>query len=89
MSNTQATLQKWHKTKKTLEILEAKIAKYKAQIAKEMNEKNTDKISSGEFTVSRRRNTRSYVTKDSLPADLWKEYATKCHYDAFFLAKIK
>lgn len=82
------TLLKWHKAKKKLEALEEKIEKYKRVVAAEMNAKNVDKISAGNFTVARRRNTRSYLTKESVPAEIWREYATKSHYDAFFLTKV-
>ena len=86
-SNTGEILQKWYSAKEKLEILEEKIKKYKLAIAKEMNKKEVDKISEKGFVVSRRRNTRSYLTKDNVPAAIWKEYATKSHYDAFFLTK--
>ncbi len=83
----EQTLKKWYEAKEKLQSLEKKIEKYKLILTKEMNKKNVDKISEGDFTVSRRRNTRTYVTKDSMPADLWKEYSTRCSYDAFFLVK--
>jgi len=81
------TLHKWYEAKKELDALEKKIAKYKLEIGKEMNRKETDKLSAGGYTVSRRRNTRSYITRDSVPANLWKEYATRCNYDAYYLVR--
>jgi len=81
------TLQKWHEVKGKMDSLEEKLKKYKLTITKEMNSKNVDKISAGDFSVTRRRNTRTYITKENVPADLWKEYSTRCSYDAFFLVK--
>lgn len=83
----EITLKKWHDAKNKLDLLEEKIKKYKAIINKEMNRQNVDKLSSKEFTVTRRRNTRTYITKDSVPNEIWKEYSTKCSYDAYFLTK--
>jgi hypothetical protein len=83
----EKTLEKWYSAKEKLAILEEKINKYKLEITREMNRKNVDKISAGGFTVSRRRNTRTYLSKESVPADIWKEYSTRCSFDAFFLVK--
>jgi len=81
------TLQKWDEARKKMEILEEKLKKYKSLIAKEMNKRDIDRLSSGGFTVTRRRNTRTYLSKESVPAEIWKEYSTRSSYDAFFLAK--
>ncbi len=80
-------LEKWYKAKKQVAELEEKIKKYKLQITREMNHQNTDEISDSKYTVKRRRATRSYVTKDSLPIDIWKEYSCRCNYDVFVLKK--
>jgi hypothetical protein len=87
MSDLDNILCKWDESKKKLEILEERIKKYKLAVTKEMNKKDTDKISTGRYTVTRRRNTRTYVTKDNLPAEIWKEYSTRCSYDALFLVR--
>lgn len=81
------TLHKWHEAKQKLAILEEKIKKYKLEITREMNQKDTDKISGGGYTVTRRRNTRTYITKESVPTSLWKEYSTRCNYDAYYLVR--
>lgn len=80
-------LRKWYEDKKRLQDLEKRIDKYKEKIAREMNRKETDKLTGRDFSVTRRKNTRSYVTKDTLPAELWKQYATKCSYESYFLVK--
>lgn len=80
-------LEKWHETKEKLNILEERLSKYKAQVAKEMNKRSVDKLSAGNFTVSRKRSTRTYLSKESVPESIWKEYATKCSFDVFTLVR--
>lgn len=89
MSDLETILSKWNDDKKKLEILEHRINKYKVRITKEMNSKDTDKISTSNYTVTRRRNTRTYVTRENLPEDIWKKYSTRCSFDALFLSKNK
>ena len=88
-NNIRETLKKWHDAKTKLTLLEKKVEKYKSAISKEMNRKNVDKLSYGEFSVSRRKNTRTFLGKDNVPADIWKQYSTRTSYDAFFLIKTK
>jgi effector-binding domain-containing protein len=85
--NIGETLHKWYKAKKKLELIEKKIDKYKAEITKEMNKTDRDELNGGGYSVSRRRNTRTYVTKENLPVQLWKEYCTQCSYDSFYLVR--
>lgn len=89
MSDLETILSKWSDAKKKLETLEDRINKYKLRITKEMNSKDTDKISTSNYTVTRRRNTRTYVTRENLPEDIWKKYSTRCSFDALFLSKNK
>jgi len=81
------TLRKWDEAKKKMELLEEKVKKYKSAISKEMNKQEVDRLSAGGYMVTRRRNTRSFLSKDNVPADIWKEYSTRSSYDAFFLSK--
>lgn len=85
--NIGETLRKWYDSKKKMEILEEKIKKYKNVISKEMNKKELDKLSEDGFTVQRRRNTRSYLSKENVPSSIWKEYSTRLSYDAYFITK--
>ena len=52
-----------------------------------MNRKDVDRLTAGGFTVTRRRNTRTSLSKDNVPTEIWKEYSTRISYDAFFLTK--
>ena len=87
MDNIEKILRKWYESKEKLSLLEKKIEKYKGEITREMNNKNTDKLSSGNYSVQRRRNTRSFLSKDNVPSEIWKEYSTKSNYDSFYLTK--
>ena len=59
----EKTLIKWYEAKEKLNKLEEKIKKYKSQISKEMNKEEVDKLTFGEFSVTRRRNTRESLSK--------------------------
>jgi hypothetical protein len=85
MSDLERILSKWDDTKKKLQILESRISKYRSKVSKEMNSRGVDEISSGNYTVTRRRNTRAYITKENLPGDIWEKYSTRCSYDVFFI----
>ncbi len=85
--NLEMVLEKWYNAKEKLAILEKKIEKYKQTISSEMNKKNLDKLVAGSYTISRSRASRTYVTKESMPVNLWNEYSTKCSFDTYRLAK--
>ena len=87
MSEIGEILEKWLDAKEKIALLEKRVEKYKAIIGKEMNKKETDKITENGITVSRRRNSRTYVSKESMPDNLWKEYATSCSFDVFTFSK--
>lgn len=86
--NIGETLRKWDEAKRKMEVLEEKVKKYKNIVSKEMNKKEVDRLSADGFSVQRRRNTRSYLSKENVPSDIWKKYSTRLSYDAFFLTKI-
>lgn len=85
--DVRTVLKKWHDTKEKMDILEEKLKKYKTKVGKIMNEKKVDKIEAGGFIVKRRHNTRTSLSRESVPADIWKEYATKSHFDVYTLTK--
>ena len=81
------TLYKWYKAKKELAKLKKKVEKYKVQVMRKMNQQGTDKLTEGNYTVTRGRVTRQTVSKDSLPRSIWEEYSTRCSYDAYYLLR--
>lgn len=87
--NIGQILKDWNYAKKRAEEIEEEIAKYKRLITKEMNSRDVNKLAENGFSVSRRRISKTYLTKDSVPSDIWNKYATKCSYDAYFLTEVK
>lgn len=87
MSSIDDILKKWYADKKSLEEIEDRISDYKAKILREMNKKDVDELEAGNFTIKRRRVTRSSVSKNSIPAEIWKKYAVSCHFDTFHLKR--
>lgn len=85
--STGETLEKWYNAKKEISRLEKEIDSCKLEISNKMNRKGMEKISSGGYTVERRRNTRTSLSKDNVPSSIWKEYATKSHYDSYYLVR--
>jgi hypothetical protein len=85
----ESVLRKWNELKKNQEILDKKLVKYKNYIRKLMNEKDVDSLSTTDFSITRRKCTKSYLTKESVPDSIWKQYAIKSNYEAFFLTQKK
>lgn len=86
-NNLEDILRDWYSAKKKAEELEEKISEYKSAIITAMNKKDTDVISSGNYTVKRKRISRSTISKANVPAELWKKYSTVCNFDTFHLKK--
>jgi hypothetical protein len=82
-----SVLEKWSEAKEKIDILEAKIKKYKSVVNNEMQRKGVDKISAGRYTVTRRRHTRTSISKENMPEQIWSQYATRSSYDVFSLVK--
>lgn len=81
------TMNKWYDAKEKIKILTDKIEKYRNVILYEMEKKGVNKIGNKDFSVCKRRMSRSYVTKDSLPEELWKKYCVSVKYDTFTITK--
>lgn len=82
------TLEKWLYARETIKRLEEKIDKYKTLIEEEMNKLGKDELTTGDITVTRKRATKTTVTKASLPKELWDRYSTRCNYFVYNLKKI-
>lgn len=80
-------LKKWSSAKRKAEVLNKKIEKYKGIIEKEMKKTNTNKLSANGYSVTRREMVREYITKSTMPKQLWDQYCVKCRYPAYFLTK--
>lgn len=81
-------LDKWYKSKEKLSKLEKKIEKYKKKISFIMDKQKVNTLSTGKYKITRRKNTRTYLSKESVSENIWREYSTRSNYDSFFLNKI-
>lgn len=86
-TDLERTAEKWFEAKEKLRIIEDKIERYKQAFIRALNAKNEDRLVEGGFVVSRRRITKTYVSKETLPSDVWKQYATTCNYDMLLLSR--
>lgn len=86
-SNVSRTLEKWYRAKEKLGKLEEEIKEYKRQIGREMNENNKESLESSEYKVTRRRNTRTYISKESVPKEIWDKYKVRCGFDCYYLVR--
>lgn len=80
-------LEKWYEAKNKKTKLEDRIEKYKKAVNKLMNKEKTTKLVGRDYSVSKRNNSRVYMSKDSVPASIWNQYASRCTYEAYYLTK--
>lgn len=82
-------LSKWNDAKKKITLLEEKIEKYKRCIEKEMNNKSVDKLESASYMIHRRRTTKTYLSKENVPVEVWNKYSSRTSFDTFYLKRKK
>ena len=82
-----AILRDWHDAKLKIVELEEKIDRHRVVVAREMNRLDVNKITVGNYTISRRRNTKTHIPKANVPIDIWRRYSTSSSFDAFYLKR--
>lgn len=80
-------LRKWSKDKARLAELETRIEKYKKIVGKVLDKRETDTLEGTDYTLKRRQQTRTSISKVDVPPDVWSRYAKKVSYQAFFLSE--
>jgi hypothetical protein len=83
------TLRKWYETKQEIDRLEKLVQKYKTIVTKEMNETEKDKVSSPDYIVTRRRQTKTYLSKETVPLEVWNRYSVRTSYDVLTIQKME
>jgi hypothetical protein len=78
-------LEKWSKDKVKLAKLEERIEKYKKLAGKIMDERDKDNLSSSDYLLKRRTQTRSTISKSDVPIDVWKNYSRQVSFQAYYL----
>ena len=79
-------LAKWDRAKKDLAEQETKVDKYKKRVEALMT--NTNVLKSDNYEVTKRSITKETISKESMPSEVWKQYARKATYEAYYLKRI-
>lgn len=87
MDTSDTVLQKWWDAKKKLKKLEEKVEKYKKAIDKVMTRKGTNRIVGNYYSVQKRSNTRTFISKNSVPPSIWNQYSSRCTYESYHLTE--
>lgn len=89
MSETDldTVLEQWDIAKEKIKKLEGKIEKYKKSVNKVMTRRDTTKLTTKNFSIEKRKGIRTYLTKASVPANIWNQYSTRCTYDCYYLTR--
>jgi hypothetical protein len=74
---------KWKLSKEMIKKYEKEEEYYKKIIEKYMNKKEVDKIESKYFCVKRSMQTRSFIDRENLSADIWNKYKRSSSFYVF------
>ncbi len=81
-------LEKYELARSQIKELEERMDKYKRKIDDLLASKNTDKLSGNKYSIKRSMNTRTYLSKDDLPKELWAKYSSTCTFPVYRLSKL-
>ncbi len=84
-SELDKLLDKWYETKQEILQLEKKAEKYKKCCEKIMNKEGNDTISTKDYKLTRNMITRTALSRQSVPNEIWLKYSTKCTYPVYTL----
>ena len=82
-------LEKWHDTKEQISILEKRLENYKKYAERIMDNEDKDEINNSNYSLTRRNMSRTTLSKDDLPKDIWNKYARNINYPMYILRKKK
>lgn len=82
-------LEKWYETKEKIESLKEKLEKYRNLVIYEMEKKGDNKVENKVYVAQRKKMKKNYVSKDSLPSDIWKKYSISVNYETITIRKKK
>ena len=78
----------WNSLKKKKAELEDREEQIKKIIHKIMKIENTNSLESDNFKVSRKYQSREFLTKSNVPSDIWSKYSKKSEFPVLYLKKI-
>ena len=82
-------LKKWAETKKEIATLEKKCDKYKKYVDAILENNDSESVSSNEYILKRKIISKSTLSKNDVPKDIWNKYSKNCSYPAYFLTSAK
>ena len=82
-------LKKWDETKEQISLLEKKLEKYKKYAERIMDNEDKDEINNSRYSLTRRNMSRTTLSKDDIPKDIWSKYARNINYPMYILRKTK
>jgi hypothetical protein len=88
-NDIEILLIKWHDAKEKIAELQKRVEKYKKLADKIMDVKGEDVVVTNDFTLRRRDMTRTTITKQDVPSDIWNEYCHKCTFKTYYLTQNK
>ena len=80
-------LEKRNDAKKNKYFYEKECDKYKDAVERYMKKKEKDNITGSNFSVDKRYVTRSQISKQNVPEDIWNKYSKKYTYTVYRLKK--
>lgn len=88
-SDITTLLDHWSETKAEITELEKKLEKYKRLANRAMDQQNTDTLYSNCYILKRKNISRTSISKQDVPNEVWKTYAKTCSYPAYYLSENK
>lgn len=82
-------LEKWYDTKEKIAEMQKRLEKYKKLADKIMNSEDKESIVTRDFTLQRREMTRTTISKEDVPTDIWNKYSHKCTFKSYYLTPNK
>ena len=87
IKDIEKDIEKYISIKEELSLLEKRAEKYKERIEKFMNQNNLNKIDNDKSFVTRTLTSRSTLSKQNVPKDIFEKYSTKTSYYVYNFKK--
>jgi hypothetical protein len=87
MDNFEEVFKKYYDIYQEIKALEKRQQKYKELIYEILNNENTNKINSINYTVEKKNIKNERINKTDIPAELWNKYSKKSSYMSLIIKK--
>ncbi len=85
--NISKILYKWDRDREKISILTKRVDEYKKAINSEMNKSGKEILENDDFSCVRRKITREYISKETVPSEIFQKYKTKTRFETITLKK--